>query len=104
MNNRASLLNALVLLQHLAGGGRSITDLGSLLCCSVPTTKRAITFGKKLGAKIEVAKVDGGYVYQLKNWKAISASVEDWSDRYKRIQEIEIRARIPNVLVKHHRK
>jgi hypothetical protein len=101
MNSRGSLLNALALLKHLSCGDRSLSELAGLLSCSVPTTKRAIALAKKLGAQIEVPKSEGGYLYQLKNWGDIGDRVEDWADRYAKVQSIEIQARIPNVLSKH---
>lgn len=74
------LLQTLRLIETLAIVDANAETLGRKLDASSATVKRYLVEARSLGADIFSVRINGGWVYELRNADAVMARVKQWID------------------------
>jgi hypothetical protein len=74
------LLQTLRLIETLSRFDANAETLGRQLDASPATVKRYLVEARSLGADICSVRINGGWVYELRNAKAVMKRVNQWID------------------------
>ena len=66
------------MIENLSHSETSSETLGRQLDASSATVKRYLVEARELGADIRSVRMNGGWVYELRNWPAIMNRVRIW--------------------------